>query len=70
MTLKLPATRRSIGLSQMRLAASAGISRWRLIQAELGNLDLTESELKRVSHALREFSREKIDSLTRFVNNG
>jgi hypothetical protein len=39
------------------------------MQAELGNLVLTDSELKRVVAALRELSLERIESLNSFISN-
>jgi hypothetical protein len=46
------------------LSAKAPASRWRLIEFELGNIELRPEEVLRIEAALRKYSREKIAALS------
>jgi predicted transcriptional regulator len=56
--------RRQLGLSLAALSAKAPASRWRLIEFELGNIELRPEEVLRIEAALRKYSREKIAALS------
>lgn len=43
----------SAGMSQGKLSNETGISRWRISQAEIGNLELTKAEMKRILAAVK-----------------
>lgn len=49
--------RRSLRMSQERLARRAGIFRYRLALAELGDVELTPVEVERLESALRREAR-------------
>jgi len=42
------------------LAAKADVSRWRLIEFELGSIQLRDEERSRIQEALRRYSQERI----------
>lgn len=62
---RLRGLRRELRLSAAALAVRAQVSRWKLIEFELGNLDLHPEELGKVENALRAYSREKIEAFSK-----
>jgi predicted transcriptional regulator len=62
--LELRKSRKTLNISQLTLAHSAGVSRWRLIAYEQGNLaSLTTDENDRISRVLRERQRAALSDL-------
>lgn len=55
---ELRTLRRSVGISQIRLAKLAGISAWRIAQNEVGQLELTDAETERLKLAIAQVARE------------
>ena len=55
--------RKRLGFSLVRLAARAAVSRYRLVQWELGDGPLTPDELERITRALRTAASERIVEL-------
>ena len=62
-------TRKTAGLSLTALAKRASVSRWRLIEFELGNLEITSDELSRLQEAIRRGTTCKIAELGDLCNS-
>ncbi|MBN1458484.1 MAG: helix-turn-helix domain-containing protein [Armatimonadetes bacterium] len=62
--------RQEAGLSLAALAAKSGVSRWRLIESELGNLELRPDELQRIHAAISRHSEERIHALRCLLGRG
>jgi predicted transcriptional regulator len=69
-SLQLRTQRKQLGLSLPALAFHGGISRWRLIQFELGNLTLTPDEFERINAALHRRCNMKIRELSKLLREG
>jgi hypothetical protein len=65
MNIKLPHARKVMKISALNLAKRAEISHWRLTQAELGYISLSEEELAKLEQALRQHARLQIEALNR-----
>lgn len=56
--------RKRLGLSQVKFARTAGVSRYRYIMFELGNGDLTAEERRLVKEVFDRLARAQIEVLT------
>ena len=61
--------RQTAGLSLAALAARASVSRWRLIEFELGNVGLAPNELERLTETIRRRSDARIADLGKLVES-
>jgi predicted transcriptional regulator len=68
--VELRTQRKQLGLSLPALAFRAGVSRWRLIQFELGNLTLTQDEFEQINAALHRGCDTKIRELSKLLREG
>jgi transcriptional regulator with XRE-family HTH domain len=59
--------RKQLGLSQVKLARMAGVSRHRYIMWELGNDPLTVEELRLIEHVLERLAAAQIETLGTFA---
>jgi len=69
-SLQLRTQRKQLGLSLPALAFRAGVSRWRLIEFELGNLTLRPDEFERIDAALRRECDAKMCELAKLPRAG
>jgi predicted transcriptional regulator len=62
--------RKKLGISVMTLAHRSRVSRWRIAEAELGNVELTPEEMSRMQRALWDYWTEKGRSMVVLLGEG